>query len=223
MSSRLAVDGMWSRRGSETVIRDLSLAVEPGEVVLVTGANGSGKSTLLESIAGVLRPAAGEVRLDGVRIDGMRADHVARSGLSLVHQQRRLFSSLTVRENVEMAAFAAGRRARLEPVSAVLERFGIARLASTAAGLLSGGEQRLVALARGLRSMPRLLLLDEPLAALAIEARDRLLAELRRVAAAGTSVVVVEHDSERVEPLADRVLALRMGDLVSVGHHGARP
>ncbi len=217
MTARLALTRLWSRRGGETVIRNLSLAVAPGEFVLISGANGCGKSTLLESVAGVLRPAAGEVRIDGVRTDGMTADQVARSGLSLIHQQRHLFSTLTVRDNLDLAGFAAGRRVELEPVSSLLERFGIARLADTAAGLLSGGEQRLVALARGLRSRPRVLLLDEPLAALAGEVRDSLLLELQRIAHAGTAVVVVEHDSDRVRPFADRTLTLRMGDLALAG------
>ncbi|MGH7721258.1 MAG: ATP-binding cassette domain-containing protein [Candidatus Dormibacteria bacterium] len=221
MTARLSVTGLWSRRGSQTVIRGLTMSVDAGEFVLITGANGSGKSTLLESVAGVLRPSAGEVRLDGLRIDGRGADHVARCGLSLIHQQRRLFSSMTVRENVELAAFAMGRRAHPEPVAGLLERFGIARFANTAAGLLSGGEQRLVALARGLYSRPRLVLLDEPLAALADDLRDRLLVELTGIAAGGASIVVVEHDSDRVRPFADRVLALRMGDLVSVARPGA--
>ncbi len=216
MTARLTVHGLWSRRGSEMVLRDLELEVDAGEIVLVSGTNGCGKSTLLESIAGLVRPAAGEVRLDGTRIDGMRADQVARCGVSLVHQQRRLFSTLTVHDNVALADFAGGRRGPLEPVTTTLERLGIARLGRTAAGLLSGGEQRLVALARSLRSNPSLVLLDEPLAALADDVRDRLLAELATTARRGTALVVVEHDRERVRRIADRELTLRLGGLVRV-------
>jgi branched-chain amino acid transport system ATP-binding protein len=216
MTPRLQVRGMWSRRGNETVLRNLELEVEAGELVLITGTNGCGKSTLLESIAGAVRPAAGEVRLDGVRIDGRSADQVARCGVSLVHQERRLFSSLTVRENVALADFAGSRRGPLEPTATVLDRLGVARLADTAAGLLSGGEQRLVALARSLRSNPSVLLLDEPLAALAADIRDHLLAELRDAAHRGTAVVVVEHDREKVLRVADRELVMRMGALTSV-------
>ncbi len=222
MTARLAVTRLWSRRGSETVIRNLSLVVAPGEFVLVTGTNGCGKSTLLESVAGVIRPAAGEVRIDGAPTQRMTADQVARSGLSLIHQHRHLFSTMTVRDNVDLAGFAAGRRVELEPVGALLERFGIARLADTAAGLLSGGEQRLVALARGLRSRPRVLLLDEPLAALAGEVRDRLLVELQRIAHTGTAVVIVEHDIDRVRPFADRTLTLQRGEIVAAAGTGAR-
>ncbi|MDQ6856129.1 MAG: ATP-binding cassette domain-containing protein [Candidatus Dormibacteraeota bacterium] len=216
MTARLRVSGMWSRRGSETVLRNLSLTLDAGELVLVTGTNGSGKSTLLESIAGVIRPAAGEVWLDGVRIDGRSADQIARCGVSLVHQQRRLFSSLTVHENIALADFAGGRRGPLDAVDGMLDRLGIARLANTTAGLLSGGEQRLVAVARALRSRPSVLLLDEPLAALADDLRDHLLAELKAVAGSGAAVLVVEHDCERVRPYADHELMLRMGDLVSL-------
>lgn len=216
MTPRLQVIGMWSRRGSETVLRNLGLEVDAGEIVLVTGTNGCGKSTLLESIAGLICPAAGEVLLDGVRIDGMSADQVARCGVSLVHQQRRLFPSLTVRENVALADFAGARREPLQPVAAVLERLGIAPLANTAAGLLSGGEQRLVAVARSLRGNPSMVLLDEPLAALADDVRDHLLHELTAAAHSGTAFLVVEHDRERVRAFADRELVLRMGGLVRV-------
>lgn len=207
----LEVRGLWVRRGAETVITDADLDLFAGQVVLLRGPNGSGKSTLLETLAGLIRPAAGEVRLGGDRLDGLAADRVARAGVALVHQERHLFGSLSVRDNLGLADFAQRPGAGTDSVDHILAAFGLERFAATPAGLLSGGEQRLVALARGLRSRPLVALLDEPLAALSGALRGQVLDTIRRLADAGTAVLVVEHDSERVQPYADRVVVLRAG------------
>jgi ABC-type branched-subunit amino acid transport system ATPase component len=218
---RLTTHQLWCRRGSDTVFKELNLELRSGELVLLQGPNGSGKTTLLETLAGLLRPASGEIRLDGWRSDGQRPDRIARRGLVLVHQERYLFSTLSVRSNLALADFAGRSDTGTDSVDETLERFGIERLASTPAGLLSGGEQRLVALARGLRARPRVALLDEPLAALAAGLRERVLAELRRLADRGTAVLVVEHDGQRVEPYANRSLSLRDGVLLDTAMNGS--
>lgn len=219
---RLVVRGLWVRRGSETVIAGLDLELRAGEVVLLQGPNGSGKSTLLEALAGVVRPAAGSVRLEGRRLDGLPADRVARAGMALVHQERHLFGSLCVRDNLALADFARREGSGARSVDAALVDFGIEHLAATAAGLLSGGEQRLVALARGLRTRPLVALLDEPLAALAGVTRDTVLTHVRAMADDGSAVLVVEHDGDRVRPYADRALGLRAGELSEMALAGVR-
>ncbi|MBJ7610123.1 MAG: ATP-binding cassette domain-containing protein [Candidatus Dormibacteraeota bacterium] len=206
---RLEALGLWARRGAETVLSDVSLELRRGELVLLQGPNGSGKSTLLETLAGLIRPAAGEILLDGESIAGLGADRVARRGLALVHQERHLFGTLSVRDNLALADFGRRPTAGMDSVDATLESFGLERFAATPAGLLSGGEQRLVALARGLRARPLVALLDEPLAALAGGLRDHVLKGVRGMADGGTSVLVVEHDGERVGQYADRSLMLR--------------
>ena len=218
---RLVARRLCCRRGSETVFRELDLELRSGELVLLQGPNGSGKTTLLETLAGLLRPASGEILLDGSRVDGERPDRIARRGLALVHQERYLFSTLSVRSNLDLADFAGRPGAGTDSVDETLHRFGIERLAATPAGLLSGGEQRLVALARGLRSRPRVALLDEPLAALAAGLRERVLGQLRRLADLGTAVLVVEHDGQRVEPYANRSLSLRGGMLWDTDMNGS--
>jgi ABC-type branched-subunit amino acid transport system ATPase component len=212
-AARLTVARLWSRRGSETVLAGIDVEFRAGEMVLLQGPNGSGKTTLFETIAGLLAPASGEVHLDGERVDGLAPERIAARGLVLVHQQRHLFGSLSVRDNVALADFARRPNAGIDAVEETLERFGLERFAQTPAGLLSGGEQRLVALARGLRSRPRVALLDEPLAALAVGLRERILVHLRRLADDGAAVVIVEHDAQRVQPYADRSLLLREGRL----------
>jgi ABC-type branched-subunit amino acid transport system ATPase component len=211
---RLATHGLWSRRCSETVLRGVDLELRAGELVLLQGPNGSGKTTLLETLAGLLRPASGEIHLDGRRIDGQRADRIASRGLVLVHQERYLFGTLSVRKNIELADFARRADSDIDSVEATLDRFGLEHFAATPAGLLSGGEQRLVALARGLRPRPRVALLDEPLAALAAGLRERMLSHFRWLADGGTAVVIVEHDGQRVGRYADRALLLRNGLLM---------
>ena len=219
---RLQVAGLWARRGAETVLRGVDLALRAGELVLLQGPNGSGKTTLLETLAGLTRPAAGTIAVDGVRVDGVSADRVARRGLVLVHQERHLFGSLTVRQNVALAEFARRDAAGIDGVEQTLHDFGLERFAATPAGLLSGGEQRLVALARGLRTRPAVALLDEPLAALAAALRETVLDGLRRLADGGAAVLVVEHDSARVEPYADRSMVLHAGVVMDAVAHGAR-
>ena len=222
VAPRLDVRGLWVRRGAETVLSGIDLAVSAGELVLLRGPNGSGKSTLLETLAGLIDPAAGEIRLSGERIDGLAAERVARAGVALVHQERHLFGSMSVRDNLALADFARRPGAGCDSVDDTLSGFGLENLAATPAGLLSGGEQRLVALARGLRSRPLVALLDEPLAALSGERRDLVLDTVRRIADGGTAVLVVEHDSERVRPYADRTLMLRNSRLSEPIAAGAR-
>ena len=212
----LSVSGLAVRRGAEFVLHDLSFDVAQGEILLIEGANGSGKTTLLECLAGLVRSVTGSVLLQGQPMQHLSPDRIAREGLILVHQERHLFASLTVRQNLDMADFLRRPGVRPDTIDDLLALYGLERVADTPAGLLSGGEQHLVALARGLRCRPIVALLDEPLAALAADARQRVVRDLRRRADEGCAVVIVDHRREDLIPVADRLVELREGVLVTV-------
>jgi ABC-type branched-subunit amino acid transport system ATPase component len=196
-------------------VRGADLHVAAGELVAVLGGNGTGKSTLLWAIAGLLRPRAGRVTLDGRDVTGLPAARRAALGLRLLPQSRRVFPSLTVRENLEAPDLAVGRpardamRARRE---AWLDRFPAlaARLDEPAAGL-SGGEQQLVAIGRVVSTGPRVVLLDEPSAGLAPAAAEACAQVFAELAASGVAVVLVEQNVDLARRLASRVVVVRDG------------
>lgn len=211
----LCVSGLAVRRGAALVIHELSLELARGEIVVIQGPNGCGKTTLLESLAGLIPVAAGSVVLDGQQIQGLSPDRIARSGLALVHQDRHLFGSLTVAENVEMAGFMKRPGVAADSAAESLRCFGLDRVAGTPAALVSGGEQQLVTLARGLRCHPTVALLDEPFAALAPSTRGHVAAEIRRRSGEGCAFIIVEHQrDDDAAVVFDRALALRNGVLV---------
>jgi len=199
------------------VVESADLEVAAGEVVAVLGGNGSGKSSLLLAVAGLLRARSGIVLLDGRPVGRLPAERRARLGLRLLPQTRRVFPSLTVRENLEAvelglpAADVDGARARR---AAWLERFPVLaeRLDEPAAGL-SGGQQQLLAIGRVLSAGPRVLLADEPSAGLSPAWATACGDALRELAAAGAAVVLVEQDVALARRLADRVLRMHDGRL----------
>ena len=217
MSAPLDVEGVSRRFGGVEALREISLSVEPGELVAVLGASGSGKSTLLRAIAGLEPPDAGRVLIDGV--DQARVEP-SRRGVAMVFQSFALFPHLSVERNIGF-----GLRARSEP-RAVIE----ARVRETAAALglsdkldrrpgeLSGGERQRVALARALAARPRVLLLDEPLSNLDAQLRVSTRAEIRRVQAeTGVTTLHVTHDQGEALALGHRVAVLREGRVEQVG------
>ncbi|HEY5874109.1 MAG TPA: ATP-binding cassette domain-containing protein, partial [Ilumatobacteraceae bacterium] len=159
----LDVDHHTTRYGSNTALDAVSLTVGVGEVVAVVGPNGAGKTTLLNTIAGILRPASGTVRLDGESITGAEPAALVRKGLALVPEHRRIFKDLSVEENLKLAGItltAAERKVRLAETAELFAVLGMRW--TTSAGYLSGGEAQQLAIARALMSNPKLLLLDEP-------------------------------------------------------------
>jgi branched-chain amino acid transport system ATP-binding protein len=214
-NARLEVRGLDAGWGTTTLVRGADLEVSAGEIVGLLGGNGSGKSTMLWAIAGLLRPRRGTIHLDGRRVDGLAAERLATLGLRLLPQTRRVFPSLTVRENLEAVELAVGRpdlaatRARRD---VWLERFPVlANKADLPAATLSGGQQQLLALGRVLSSGPGVLMLDEPSAGLSpplvAECGD-LFVEL---AATGVAVLLVEQHVSLARRLADRVLRMSGG------------
>jgi branched-chain amino acid transport system ATP-binding protein len=214
--SLLEVQDLDCRYGLLQAVRGVSLSVEEGETVALIGANGAGKTTLLRAIAGAHQPHAGRVALDGTDITTLPAHTRVKRGIALVPEGRRLFASLTVDENLRVAARSStGSRWNVQKVLDVFP-FLKARLHMPAA-TLSGGEQQAVAIGRALMTNPRLLLLDEAslgLAPLAVDAVYRSLADVIRER---TTVLLVEQDLTRALKVADRVVCMLEGSIVLEG------
>jgi len=208
----LEVDGLHAGYGDALVLHGVSLRAEAGQLVSVVGPNGAGKSTLLKAIYGLVPPRAGSVRVAGEEIAGVRPDRLTRRGLNLVPQIDNVFPSLTVSENLKVGALGAPRADRRDALERVHGLFPLLReRPRQRAGTLSGGQRKLLALARALVTAPRLLLLDEPSAGLAPQAAEEVFAKLGEINAVGIGIVIVEQNARRALALADTGYVLDMG------------
>ena len=205
--------------GAIHALRGISLAVDEGEIVTLIGANGAGKSTTLKTISGLLRSRTGALKFAGQSISSMPAHKIVGTGISQVPEGRRVFSNLTVRENLEMGAF---RRTDKAGISAdMAHAFGLfPRLEERhkqLAGTLSGGEQQMLAIGRGLMSKPKLMLLDEPsmgLAPLLVKEIFSIITEINRL---GTTILLVEQNAHMALSIANRAYVLETGAIVLSG------
>ena len=212
MSPLLEVKKINSYYGDSHILFDVSLHVEKNEVVALLGRNGAGKSTTLKSLIGLVRPSSGQIVLDGTSILGMPPHAIAALGLQLVPEDRRIFGSLSVEENLILAGLTATPRWPLDRVWVTFPR--LAERRRSRGTDLSGGEQQMLAIARALVREPKILLLDEPFEGLApIIVRD-LLATCRSLADAGQTIVVVEQNIAAAMSLADRVYIINNGHIV---------
>jgi branched-chain amino acid transport system ATP-binding protein len=212
MTALLEVDGLNSYYGDSHILFDVSLRVEKSEVVALLGRNGAGKSTTLKSLVGVVRPRSGNIIFDGTPTLGLPPHAIAALGLQLVPEERRIFGSLNVEENLVLAGLTAKSRWPLDRVWEVFPRLRERRRSRGTD--LSGGEQQMLAIARALVRAPKIILLDEPFEGLApIIVRD-LLAICRTLADAGQTILVVEQNISAAMSLADRVYILLNGHLV---------
>jgi branched-chain amino acid transport system ATP-binding protein len=209
----LAVRGLEVCYGGIRALRGVDLEVGRGEVVCLIGANGAGKTTTLRALAGLTAPAAGEVLFEGQAVRDLPTHRRARRGLTLVPEGRGVFPRLTVEENLLMGAYAspAGPRTRqgLERAYGLFPR--LAERRAQKAGTLSGGEQQMLAIGRGLMAEPRLLMLDEPSLGLAPLLVERIFETLRAIAAAGMTLLLVEQNARRALELATRGYVLEGG------------
>jgi branched-chain amino acid transport system ATP-binding protein len=213
--SLLEVSGLHSYYGDSHILFGVSLHVERNEVVALLGRNGAGKSTTLKSLMGVVKPRAGSVRLDGIEIAGLKSHAIARAGLQLVHEERRIFGSLTVEENLMLAALTAPQRWTLGRIYDIFPRL-LQRRTSRGTDL-SGGEQQMLALGRALIRAPKIILLDEPFEGLAPLIVRELVSVCRRLAAEGQTLIVVEQNLAATMALAQRVYILNNGHLAHEG------
>jgi branched-chain amino acid transport system ATP-binding protein len=218
----LEVDALDVRYGDFQALFGVSLAVAENAALALVGANGAGKTTLLRTVAGALTPAGGRIRFDGADITDMPPHHRVRAGIALVPEGRRLFPSLTAEENIRVGAIQA--RPGAWSLSRLYEVFPlIARCRHRRAGLLSGGEQQAVAIARALASGPRLLLLDEISLGLAPAVADALYDTLAELRAAGTALVLVEPDLDRAQAASQDLVCLLEGRVALAAPTGTVP
>ena len=211
----LRVAGMSAGYGGSPVVRDLSLELHPGEILGLIGPNGAGKSTTLHTLMGLVPLSSGEVTLEGRSLRGRSPETIARSGIALVPEGRRLFGELTVQENLQLGL--AARRSKGEggellgdayELFPILEEFR-----ARPAGLLSGGQQQQLAIARALVARPRVLLLDEPSLGLAPTIVDLVFSTLGTIRDRGLAILLVEQRAQRTVALADRTHVLANGEL----------
>jgi branched-chain amino acid transport system ATP-binding protein len=214
----LEVDGITTRYGAITALHGASLEVRAGELVALVGPNGAGKTTLLNTVAGLLRPATGSVRFEGVDITGFEPADLVRAGLALVPEHRRIFKDLTVEENLKLGAATVAKSERKQRLDEAADVFTVLKAKwNTSAGFLSGGEAQQLAVARALMSNPRLLLLDEPTLGLAPTMVDLVFHLLETLRSQGRTMLVVEQNATRALQLADRGYLLRTGNIVASG------
>jgi branched-chain amino acid transport system ATP-binding protein len=206
----LELENLDVRHGAVQAVRGLSLTVDRGEIVGLIGPNGAGKSSTLQAVMGLVRPAAGDVRLHGRSLVGRRTEDVARLGVALVPEGRRIFAELTVDENLRLGA--AGRPGG--DLGRVYELFPIVQeFRKRHAGALSGGQQQQLAIARALVARPEVLLLDEPSLGLAPQMVDVVFAALQEIRDRGIAILLVEQRAQRTVALADRSHVLSNGGL----------
>ncbi|MDI6906339.1 MAG: ABC transporter ATP-binding protein [Thermoanaerobacterales bacterium] len=208
-------------RGHIRAVDGVSFSVDAGEILVVLGANGAGKSTLLGAIAGIHPPAKGEIFLQERPLKGLPAEAVVKMGVSLVPENRQLFPSLTVRENILLGAFsryARDKRFLHEDLSKILALFpGLEEKLDSPAHTLSGGLQQMVAIGRGLMARPRLLLMDEPSIGLAPLVVREIMQTIRHLKDQGHTVILVEQNARAALRIADRALIMGQGRIVLSG------
>jgi branched-chain amino acid transport system ATP-binding protein len=200
--------------GNVEAVRSLSMCVQQGEIVALLGSNGAGKSTLLRTISGLIRPRSGKVLVDDRDVTGWPAERIARLGVIHVPEGRQIFSRLTVRENLSVGSFASSEGRHEESLALVYEVFPrLKERQSQIGGSLSGGEQQMLAIGRGLMGRPRILMLDEPSLGLAPLLTERIYDAIENINELGTTILVVEQNVHLVLQISDRAYVISSGEL----------
>ena len=217
MSALLEVTGASIRYGRVSAVRDLSLRIEPGEIVTVIGANGAGKSTLLNGVMGLL-PVVGSVWFDGAPVSHWGVERRVESGLCLVPEKRELFGAMSVADNLLLGGFRVAPADRTRILKEVYERFPrLAERRAQMAATLSGGERQMLAMGRALMSKPRLLMLDEPSLGLAPRIVADILNIVKDLRDAGVSILLVEQNARAALNVADRAYVMELGEFILQG------
>jgi branched-chain amino acid transport system ATP-binding protein len=214
----LEIRGLRAGYGSIEILRGVDLDVAQGEIVAVLGSNGVGKSTLNNNISGLFKPFAGSIRFKQEDITGLNSSDIVRRGLIHVPEGRRIFPNMTVRENLELGGYLRGRERRaanLEKTVAIFPR--LSERFSQLAGTLSGGEQQMLAIGRGLMSEPELLILDEPSLGLSPRLVEELFALIGRINAQGLSVLLMEQNAMQSLAIAHRAYIIEIGQVAMHG------
>jgi branched-chain amino acid transport system ATP-binding protein len=216
----LSLQGVHTAYGNVEALKGVDLVLHPGEIVAILGANGAGKTTTLSSITGLVAPKAGRILFDGEDVVGVRTERLVKKGLVMVPEGRRIFPALTVMENLRMGAFLRSDKARMaEDMEYVLNLFPIlASRAKQTGGTLSGGEQQMLAISRGLMGRPRLLLLDEPSLGLAPLIIKSIFETIRKInSEQKTTILLVEQNANLALNLVDRAYIMVTGRISMTG------
>ena len=214
--AHLTVRKLTAGYGGAPVIEGIDVEVGASEIVTIVGPNGAGKSTLVKALIGVVKPSSGRVQLGSRDLTGLRTDQICRHAVGYVPQVRDTFPRLTVRENLEMGGYALSRHMVRERVDGVLEIYPrLKELIARQGGHLSGGERKMLAMARAMMTEPTLMVLDEPTAGLAPKVADELLSEqVTALAARGVSVLMVEQRAREAMAISDRAYVMASGRVV---------
>lgn len=210
--------------GSFTALTDISMTVETGELVVLLGANGAGKTSLFNAISGLVRPAAGDIRFEDKRLNGMKASAIVASGVVQCAEGRKLFPQMSVMQNLMMGAYVhrRDRQGNRKRLNEVLELFPIlSDKADEPAGSLSGGQQQMVAIGRAMMSRPRLLMLDEPSLGLAPLVVRQVFETIKQINSMGTTVLLAEQNAFAALKIAHRAYVMENGRLVMEGDREA--
>jgi branched-chain amino acid transport system ATP-binding protein len=214
----LALDKVCAGYGRMRILHDIDLRLGEGEIVALVGANGAGKTTTLRTICGMLRPASGTITFDGAPTAGRRPDQLVRDGLVHVPEDRALFGTLTVEENLRMGAWTRSASQAEKSLREVYELFPVlAERRTQVAQTFSGGQQQMLAIARALMAGPRLLMLDEPSTGLSPKLTWTMLEAVRRIRDGGVAVLLVEQNAKQALAIADRAYVLESGSAVLEG------
>ncbi|HMN70288.1 MAG TPA: ABC transporter ATP-binding protein [Rhodoblastus sp.] len=216
----LRVESVTAGYGHVGVLENVSIAASQGEIVAIVGSNGAGKSTLLRAISGLVRSSAGRIVFNGVDLAGARPDKVVTAGVLHVAEGRRLFRGQSVRDNLELGFYGerGGREVELERQRRVLELFpALSERMDAKAGVLSGGQQQMLAIGQALMRAPKLLMLDEPSLGLAPIVIDQVLDVVKRLARTGMTILLVEQMVERALEIANHVYVMRSGRVIGSG------
>ena len=219
MSALLTVENLTVHYGAIQALKGISFSVNEGEVITLIGSNGAGKTTTLHAISNIIKKTAGKVTFQDNDITSAPADAIVKTGLIQVPEGRRIFSNLTVRENLEMGAYTRkdkpGIKADMENVFELFPR--LKERIKQLAGTLSGGEQQMLAMGRALMAKPKLLLLDEPSMGLAPILVDEIFSIIQKINKDGTTILLVEQNAFKALSIADRAYILETGSVVKTG------
>lgn len=215
----LKLQGVSAGYGGTEIIRNISLEVNKGEVVTIVGANGAGKTTTLRTICGIIKPTSGSIEFEGNRIHGLGSDQIVNAGVTMIPEGRQLFPFISVKDNLLMGAYKKSARGvvdqRMEEVLDIFPR--VRERLSQLAGSLSGGEQQMVAIARGLMANPALLMFDEPSLGLSPLLVSQVFDVIDRIVDMGMTVLIVEQNIVHTLKIADRGYVLENGEITMTG------
>ena len=214
----LSVQDLSVSYGAIRAVRSISFEIKAGEIVTLIGANGAGKSTVLNTLSGLIKPYAGSIVFSGENIVGMKPHKIVEAGLALCPEGRRVFSRMSVAENLEMGGYTHSDEENAETRELVYEHFPRLReRRRQMAGTLSGGEQQMLAMGRALMSRPKLLMLDEPSMGLAPLLIEEIFSIIKTLGAAGTTILLVEQNANMALQVANRAYVLEIGKVVKIG------